>query len=591
MHGTDLILTMAIGLSTALILGYITQRLGLSPIVGYLLAGVAVGPHTPGVLADSAIAEQLAEVGVILLMFGVGLQFHHEELLAVRRVAIPGAAAGMTGAALLGAVFGHAAGWPWTASVVFGLTLSVASTVVLVRVLSDRRQLHTSIGHIAVGWLVAEDVLTVVVLVLLPTLASGNLTSASLATGIGLTILKIVGLVALAGIVGQRLIPAVLDRVAATRSRELFTLTVLAIALGIAAGSAMVFGVSMALGAFVAGMVVNRSDYSLRAATDALPMRDAFAVLFFVSVGMLLDPLALLNDPALALGALLVVVVVKPLIAGAVLGLSGYPLRTAVAVPAALAQIGEFSFILAAAGRELNILPEAATNIIVAVSITSIVVNPPLSRLIAPVEQWLARRRASRTSEGDLLDQGARSTLDPQARAIVVGFGPTGRTVTRLLQENQIAPTVVDLNVESIRQLREQGISAIHGDARYPETLVSAGLRHAGTLIVSGADTGTPDVIARARDLNPDVHIFVRGTYLRDVAPLRAAGAEQVFSGEGEVALAMTEAVLRRLGATPDQIDRERARVREELFITAGAAGSGAPGQQEEAVQSALVNR
>jgi len=565
MHGADLILTMAAGLSAALVLGYITQRLGLSPIVGYLLAGVAVGPYTPGIMANSAIAEQLAEVGVILLMFGVGLQFHLEELLAVRRVAIPGALTGMTVAAALGAGIASLAGWPLNAAIVFGLTLSVASTVVLVRVLSDTNQLHTPIGHIAIGWLVMEDVLTVIVLVLLPTLAAGNLTVSGLSIGIALTLAKVVGLVVFAAVVGRRVIPAVLDRVAATRSRELFTLTVLAIALGIAAGSSAIFGVSMALGAFVAGMVVNRSDYSLRAATDALPMRDAFAVLFFVSVGMLLNPTALLDDLWLVAGALAVVMIGKPLVAAIVLWAFGYPLKTTLTVPSALAQIGEFSFILAAVGRQTGVLPEAATNIVVAVSITSIVLNPPASKLIPPIEAMIRRWRTE-PGEEDAIDEGASSSLDPGGRAIVVGYGPTGRTVTRLLQENQIAPTVVDLNADTIRSLRETGISAVLGDARYPETLVSAGLPHAETLIVSGADTGTPEVIARARELNPKTHIFVRGTYLRDVSPLRAAGADQVFSGEGEVALAMTEAVLRRLGATPDQMDRERARVRDELF-------------------------
>jgi CPA2 family monovalent cation:H+ antiporter-2 len=565
MHGTELILTMAAGLSAALVLGYITQRLGLSPIVGYLLAGVAVGPYTPGITADSAIAEQLAEVGVILLMFGVGLQFHLEELLAVRRVAIPGALAGMTVAAALGAAMALLAGWPLNAAVVFGLTLSVASTVVLVRVLSDTNQLHTAVGHIAIGWLVMEDVLTVIVLVLLPTLAGGSITASGLTIGIALTIAKVAALVAFAAIVGQRVIPALLDRVAATKSRELFTLTVLAIALGIAAGSAAVFGVSMALGAFVAGMVVNRSDYSMRAATDALPMRDAFAVLFFVSVGMLLNPTALFDDLWLVAGALGVVMIGKPLVAAIMLWAFGYPLKTTLTVPSALAQIGEFSFILAAVGRETGILPEAATNIVVAVSITSIVLNPPASKLIAPLEALIRRWRAA-PRETAAIDAGASSSLDPGGRAIVVGYGPTGRTVTRLLQENQIVPTVVDLNAETVRSLRETGISAILGDARYPETLISAGLPHAETLIVSGADTGSPEVIARAREINPKTHIFVRGTYLRDVSPLRTAGADQVFSGEGEVALAMTEAVLRRLGATPDQMDRERARVRDELF-------------------------
>jgi monovalent cation:H+ antiporter-2, CPA2 family len=571
MHGAELILTVAGGLAAALILGYVTQRLGLSPIVGYLLAGVLVGPNTPGFVADTAIAEQLAEVGVILLMFGVGLQFHLEELLSVRRVAIPGALAGMTAATALGATAASAFGWPWISALVFGLTLSVASTVVLVRVLSDRRQLHTSVGHIAIGWLVVEDVLTVVVLVLLPTLAAGDLTATQLASGIGLTLVKVAGLAAFAAVVGQRVIPALLDRIAATRSRELFTLCVLVIALGIAAGSAAVFGVSMALGAFVAGMVVNRSDYSLRAATDALPMRDAFAVLFFVSVGMLLDPIELFDDLGLVIAALGVVVVGKPLVAAAVLTLLKYPLRVTLTVPSALAQIGEFSFIIAAVGRQLGVLPDNATNIVVAVAIISIVANPPASRLIEPMERWILKWRGRTVDEPDVDDRGALSSLDPSARAIVIGYGPTGRMVTRLLRENHISPTVVDLNVDSVRALRGDGVSAVNGDARYADTLISAGLRHAGTLIISGADAGSPEVIHCARDLNPRVHIFVRGSYLRDVPILKAAGAEQVFSGEGEVALAMTEAVLRRLGATPDQVDRERARVREELFGVSGS--------------------
>jgi monovalent cation:H+ antiporter-2, CPA2 family len=571
MHGAELILTVSGGLAAALVLGYFTQRLGLSPIVGYLLAGVLVGPNTPGFVANTAIAEQLAEVGVILLMFGVGLQFHLEELLSVRRVAIPGALAGMAAATALGATAAYAFGWPSNAALVFGLTLSVASTVVLVRVLSDRRQLHTSVGHIAIGWLVVEDVLTVVVLVLLPTLAAGDLTAVQLASGIGLTIVKVAGLAAFAAVVGQRVIPALLDRIAATRSRELFTLCVLVIALGIAAGSAAVFGVSMALGAFVAGMVVNRSDYSLRAATDALPMRDAFAVLFFVSVGMLLNPIELFEDLGLVLAALGIVIIGKPLVAVAVLALLKYPLRVTLTVPSALAQIGEFSFIMTAVGRQLGVLPDNATNIVVAVSIISVIINPPASRLIEPVERWVLRWRGRTPDDDPTDDSGAVSLLDPAARAIVIGYGPTGRTVTRLLRENQIAPTVVDLNVDSIRSLREDGVSAVHGDARYADTLVSAGLRHAGTLIVSGADAGSPEVIRSARDINPAVHIFVRGSYLRDVPILKSAGAEQVFSGEGEVALAMTEAVLRRLGATPDQVDRERARVREELFGVSGS--------------------
>jgi len=563
MHGADLILMLAAGLGAALILGYFTQRLGLSPIVGYLIAGVLVGPHTPGFAANVVVAEQLAEVGVILIMFGVGLQFHLEELLAVRRIAIPGAIVGMTSATALGAAAARMFGWSWPAAVVFGLTLSVASTVVLVRVLSDARKLHTPVGHIALGWLVMEDVLTVVALVLLPTFAVGQPTASTIAVDLVVTIAKMAGLAVFAAIVGRRIIPVLLDRVAATRSRELFTLAVLVIALGIAVGAATLFGVSMALGAFVAGMVVNRSDYSLRAATDALPMRDAFAVLFFVSVGMLLDPAALLDEPWLVVAALAVVVVGKPLVVALLLALLGYPLRTVLSVPSALAQIGEFSFILAGVGRSLGILPESATDVIVAVSITSIVVNPLASRLIEPAERFLVRIRDGAEVEGD--EGATTSSLDPQTRAIVIGYGPTGRTVTRLLRENGISPTVVELNMDTVRQLRQEGISAVYGDARHPNSLVTAGLRHAGNLIISG-DAGAREITEIARELNPRVHIFVRSVYLRDVPPLRSAGAEQVFSGEGEVALAMTEAVLRRLGATADQIDRERDRVRAELF-------------------------
>jgi CPA2 family monovalent cation:H+ antiporter-2 len=564
MHGADLILMLAAGLGAALILGYVTQKLGLSPIAGYLLAGVLVGPHTPGFTASSQIAEQTAEVGVILIMFGVGLQFHLEELLAVRRIAIPGALVGMASATALGAVAARMFGWSWAAAAVFGLTLSVASTVVLVRVLSDAHKLHTPVGHIALGWLVMEDLLTIVALVLLPTFAAGQFSAATVAVDVGVTVLKVVALAVFAAIVGRRFIPALLDRIAATRSRELFTLAILVIALGIAVGAAMLFGVSMALGAFVAGMVVNRSDYSLRAASEALPMRDAFAVLFFLSVGMLLDPTALLEAPWLFVAALAIVVIGKPLVVAALLAVMNYPLRTVLSVPSALAQIGEFSFILAGVGRSLDLLPAIATDVIVAVSITSIVINPLASRVIAPAERLLLRFR--RPSSGDGAEGATSSSLDPQTRAIVIGYGPTGRTVTRLLRENGIAPTVVELNMDTVKRLRQEGISAVYGDARHAESLITAGLRHAGTLIVSGADTGSPEIVHVAREINPRVHAFVRSVYLRDVPGLKGAGAEQVFSGEGEVALAMTEAVLRRLGATAEQIDRERDRVRAELF-------------------------
>jgi CPA2 family monovalent cation:H+ antiporter-2 len=564
MPETGLILTLAGGLGAALIGGYLTQRLGLSPIVGYLMAGVVVGPHTPGFTADLHLAEQLAEVGVILLMFGVGLQFHLDELLAVRRVAIPGAVLQSLVATVLGACAGRALGWEWPAAIVFGLSLSVASTVVLVRVLSDSRQLHTTTGHIAVGWLVVEDVFTVIVLVLLPALA-GSPSPGAVAVSLGITVLKVVGLGIVAAVIGSRVIPVILDHVAATRSRELFTLAVLALALGLAVSAALVFGVSMALGAFLAGMIVGRSDYSLRAATDALPMRDAFAVLFFVSVGMLLRPAALLDQPVLVLAALLIVLVGKPGTAALVTWLMKYPLRTTLGVSVSLAQVGEFSFMLVTIGRTLGVVPAEALDVVVVTAIISITLNPLAFKSIEPLTRRLGRLRMFR-GEPETFDLGASSSLDPGGRAIVIGHGPTGRTVTRLLRENGISPTVVELNIDVVRQLREQGVSAVYGDASHTDTLVSAGLPHASTLIVSGADTGSPNIIHCARSVNPTAHIFVRSQYLRDVPPLRQAGAEQVFAGEGEVALAMTEAVLRRLGATPDQIDRERVRVREELM-------------------------
>lgn len=574
MHSLDLILTLAGGLTGALAFGFVTHRLGLSPIVGYLLAGTLVGPYTPGYVADAELAEQLAEVGVILLMFGVGLQFHIQELLAVRRIAIPGAIAQSAVATALGVAIGYSLGWTWSAGLIFGVALSVASTVVLVRVLADNRDLHTQTGHIAVGWLVVEDLFTVIALVLLPTLLGGASGEATVASALIFTALKVVALVAFTAFVGNRLIPYLLDKVAATRSRELFTLAVLAIALGIAVGSALVFGVSMALGAFLAGMVVGRSDYSFRAASEALPMRDAFAVLFFVSVGMLLNPASLIESPGFLLATLLVVIVGKPAIALIIVRLLRYPFHVAMSVAVALAQIGEFSFILSSLGQDLGVLNDVAGNTLVAVSIISIVINPVLYRLIGPIEQWASRRPllwrllnpTTQMPEGET-GVKAEEHDDPRHRAIVVGYGPTGRTVTRFLRENGIQPTVIDLNVDSVRHVREQGVPAVYGDATRPDTLESAGVSAASTLILTSAGMEHSEAVVRsARQLNPDIYVMARSSYLRELESMRRAGANSVFSGEGEVAFAFMEALLRRLGATADQIDRERARVHSDLF-------------------------
>jgi CPA2 family monovalent cation:H+ antiporter-2 len=575
MHSFDLILTLAGGLAAALVFGYLTQRAGLSPIVGYLVAGVAVGPNTPGFVADIGLAEQLAEVGVILLMFGVGLQFHVEELLAVRRVAVPGAVTQSAVATVLGAALVQSFGWSWASGIVFGIALSVASTVVLIRVLADNNQLHTQAGHIAVGWLVVEDLFTVLALVVLPIVFGPEQREQGLGTALALTAVKVAALVAFAATVGTRLIPRVLDHVSSMHSRELFTLTVLVIALGIAAGSAIVFDVSMALGAFLAGLVVGRSEYALRAASDALPLRDAFAVLFFVSVGMLLSPGALLDNPALAAGTLGVVVIGKPLAAFLITWLMRYPLATSLSVAVALAQIGEFSFMLSRVGTELGLLTAEASNVIVAVAILTIVLNPILYRAARPLERWTAgrpwlRKVLDRSGPGETTGRPA-PRVDPAHRAIVVGYGPTGRTVTRLLRDNGFEVTVIDLNLNTVRELREQGVQAIYGDATHRDTLAQAGAAHTANLILTSAGMiEGREAIRNAKEINPKIHVLARALYLRDLPSLEGAGAEDVVSAEGEVGLALAERILRRLGATPDQIDSERERVRSELRPAGG---------------------
>ena len=561
MHAYDLILTLTGGLVGALICGYVTQRLKLSPIVGYLIAGVLIGPHTPGFVANQAIAEQLAEVGVILLMFGVGLQFHVEELLAVRRVAVPGAVVQSAAATALGVAIGAANGWSLASGLIFGVALSVASTVVLVRMLSDNGQLHTRTGHIAVGWLVVEDLFTVLVLVLMPALLGSGRSQAPVAA-LALALLKIGLLVAVAIWLGGRVIPWVLTHVARTQSRELFTLAVLATALGIAVASAKLFGVSMALGAFLAGLIVGRSDFSLRAAADALPMRDAFAVLFFVSVGMLMNPVGMLARPDLMAGTLAVVMIGKPAAAFVIVRLFRQPTRVSLAVAAALGQIGEFSFIVATLAFQLGVMTETARDAIVGAAILSITANPFLFRTIPAIERWL---RAKRQPDADSpLETGG--LVEGESRAVVVGYGPVGRAVTRLLGENEIRCTIVEMNIDTVRALAASGIDALHGDATHEDILRAAGLADAQSRIISSAGlTGVEEMLRLVKRINPRVQVLARASYLREAAALRAAGADEVFSGEGEVALAFTAAILQRLGATAEQVDRERARVHADL--------------------------
>ena len=474
---------------------------------------------------------------------------------------------------LLGTLVGVAYGWGWSAGLVFGLTLSVASTVVLLRVLADNGDLQTPTGHLAVGWSVVEDLFTVLVLVLLPALFSpGGTGAARVFLAVALGIVKLGAMAGLTFLVGERLIPWVLDRAAATRSRELFTLAVLVLALGVAVGSAKLFGVSMALGAFLAGMVVGRSEFSLRAATEVLPMRDAFAVLFFVSVGMLFRPHHLIEFPGLVAMTSAVVLLAKPLAALAIILFLKYPLRVAVSIAVATAQIGEFSFILAAAGKTLGLFDDRATNTIIAVAIISITLIPLLYRLVGPLD-GLLRRFVRTPVPSDLVTHQGRP--DGQAVAgsveryqvIIIGYGPVGRTVSRLLRENKIEPVVIELNMETVRRLIKEGIRAIYGDATHRETLEQAGLGASVGLILSSSSMhGSGGTIRLARELNPKTLIIARSVYLREDRALRDAGADLVFSGEGEVALAMTEFLLRKLGATAEQVNQERARIRSEFF-------------------------
>mgnify|MGYP001262151939 CR=1 FL=1 len=565
----DLILTFAGGLGAALLFGYITTRLGLSPIVGYLIAGIAVSPHTPGFEANSELAAQMAEIGVILLMFGVGLQFHLKELLAVRRVAIPGAIVQIGVATALGAATMHLFGWNWNAGIVFGLAISVASTVVLTRVLSDHGALHTRTGHIAIGWLVVEDIFTVVALVLLPSLA-GESTGATLVTSLGGAMLKLGALVGLTFLLGGYVIPRVLAYVARTGSRELFTLTILVLALGIAVGSAKFFGASMALGAFLAGMVVGQSEFSNRAATEALPFRDAFAVLFFVSVGMLFDPSRLAQDWLVITVATAVILIGKPIAALVVVRVLGYPFHVAIGVSVALAQIGEFSFILASLAGSLNMLPDGAQNILVSASIISITLNPLFYKAIPAMGRWVKKHPSidhflnptEPLPDGPEIPDG-----DDEHHAIVVGYGPVGRTVKRILSRNDIRPVIIEMNVDTVRALRKNGEHAIYGEASRRETLTSAGVATAEALIFTASSISEVDQAIRiARELNPDIRILARANYLNEAPHLDRAGAHRVVTAEGEVALTMTEFVLRSLGATFDHVDRERERVRRELF-------------------------
>ncbi|HEY7118576.1 MAG TPA: cation:proton antiporter [Tepidisphaeraceae bacterium] len=571
-----LISTIAAAFAAAWVLGLITHKLRLSPIVGYLLAGVAIGPHTPGFTGDVGLAHQLSEIGVSLLMFGVGLHFHLGDLLNVRNVAVPGAVGQSLVATLLGAAMAVAFGWPVRSGLVLGMAMAVASTVVLIRVLTDHHVLDTTAGHVAVGWLIVEDVLTVLVLVLIPALGVVKTTAGAESDGLWVTLLialaKLAALVAILLLAGSRVIPWVMVQVARLRSRELFTLTVLVMAIGVAAGSAKVFGASMALGAFLAGMVVGQSPVSHQAAADALPLRDAFAVLFFAAVGMLFDPRFVLDHPGLVVAGLAIVMVGKPLTAMVIVAIIGYPARTALTVAIGLAQIGEFSFILSDLGRAHGLVNEAGHNLLVACAIVSITANPLLFRCVEPTERVLARwpalwRFMNRKSQarGGEMNRRAGELLERSAEpvAVIVGYGPVGRTVDEILRNGGLETVVVDLNMDTIQRLTSQGRAAIYGDAFNIEVMHQAFGRATHLIITLPHSTNRNPLIAAAKLINPEIKVFVRARYLSEQDELRQVGADAVSYEEAEAAVALARLLLFERGADDATVRHETTRIRQ----------------------------
>lgn len=571
-----LITTVAATLTAAWVFGLITQKLGLSPIVGYLLAGMLVGPNTPGFVAKVEIAAELSEIGVILLMFGVGLHFHLADLLRVRRVALPGALGQSLVATVLGVCVALAFGLSGKTGVVLGIALSVASTVVLIRVLTDNRLLDSQHGHVAVGWLIVEDILTVMVLVLIPAMAigpGGGGSSQPLWLALILALLKLSVFVAIMLVVGAKLIPRLMVVVARFRSRELFTLTVLVMAIAIATGAYYAFGASMALGAFLAGMVVGQSAVSHQAGADLLPMRDAFAVLFFAAVGMLFDPMFVVHDPLLLLAATSVVLIGKPLAAILIVGLIGYPMRTALVVAIGLAQVGEFSFIVCSLARSYGLLDTEGRvyNVVVAAAIISITLNPMWMRLLPRFEQAVLRwpalaRWMNRNEHGGIANPEATTMLeDDESVAVVLGYGPVGRTVDGLLRERGVRTVIVDQNMNTIERLTREGRAAIYGDAFNIEVLAQAVGKASHLIITLPHSTNRNPLISAAKLLNPDLNVIVRARYMQEAEELRQVGADHVRYEEIEIAVALSRLVLRERGEVPEVIDREVTRVRQEL--------------------------
>ncbi|HEF4737596.1 cation:proton antiporter [Burkholderia multivorans] len=561
-HDVSLIALLAAGFGLAMIFGYLASLLKMPPLVGYLLAGIVIGPGTPGFVGDLSLAQQLAEVGVMLLMFGVGLHFSLGDLLAVRKIALPGAIVQITVATLLGGGLALAWGWSIGAALVFGLALSVASTVVLLRALEGRGLVETVNGRIAVGWLVVEDLVMVLVLVLLPPVAGllgGSPPGGEHAPGggvwstLGVTMLKVAAFIALMLIVGKRVFPRILWLVARTGSRELFTLCMIAAAVGIAFGAAKLFDVSFALGAFFAGMMMRESEFSRRAADETLPLRDAFSVLFFISVGMLFDPKVLLNEPLHVVEVAAIVLIGKTLAAVALVVAFRYPLNTALIVGAGLAQIGEFSFILAGLGRSLGLLSAEGQNLILAVALISIALNSVAFAAIDPALAWIRKRSAfARRLEARDDPLAALPMSTPQThltgQVVIVGYGKVGTRIARALDEHGIAYVVVEQNREIVEKLRAGGVAAVSGDAIEPIVLVQAHIARAGMLVVTLPDVfDVRQIVEISRTLNPTLEVVLCTNSSDEAALLASEGIGTVFMGETELARGMTEHVLGRM--------------------------------------------
>ena len=560
-HDVDLIILLAVGFGMALIFGYIAARLRLPPLIGYLIAGIIISPNTPGIVGDIHLANQLAELGVMFLMFGVGMHFSLNDLLQVRRIALPGAILQIAVATLLGIGVSMYWGWSFGSALIFGLSLSCASTVVLLKALGDRGLLDSVNGKIAVGWLLVEDLVMVLALVLLPATAvlmgghalPGTDTSQSIWLTIGITLLKVTGFIAFMLIIGKRLVPMIMQFVARLGSRELFTLTVVAAAVSIAYGSYAVFGVSMALGAFFAGMVVKESDFSHRAEEETLPLREIFSILFFVSVGMLFDPSILIEEPFRILAVIAIIMVGKTLAAIALVLFFRYPINTALTVGASLAQIGEFSFILATLGLSLGLLTPDAQNLILAGALFSITLNSFVFSAIEPVQRWIRERsHLARLLERSadplamLPDEVDQAYLRDQV--VIIGYGGVGRRISENLIQQNIKVVIAEENREIVEKLRSQGIAAVSGEATEPNVLIQAHIQHARLLVISPMDIlDIHRIVDISKQLNPEIQVLICAESKEEAAVIRQENLGEVFYAKEEMAKNMSHHILNQI--------------------------------------------